>query len=64
MAQDLLAAAHLVVTGYNIQMVAAHRAIEVEHMAVVVAELILLMVVVVDWVGKIISQLLQDNHIL
>jgi uncharacterized membrane protein YdbT with pleckstrin-like domain len=45
-------------------MAAAHKATEVEHMAVAVAELIILMAVVVAWVGKIISQLLQGNHTL
>jgi hypothetical protein len=64
MAQDSLVVARLVATGYNIQMAAAHKATEVEHMAVAVAELIILMAVVVAWVGKIISQLLQGNHTL
>jgi hypothetical protein len=64
MAQDLLVAVHLVATECNIQMVAPHKATEAEHMVAVVAELILSMVVEVDWVGKIISQLPQGNHTL
>jgi hypothetical protein len=64
MAQDSLAAARLVATGYNIQMVAPHKATEAGHLVAVVAELILSMVVVVAWVGKIISQLPQGNRTL
>jgi hypothetical protein len=64
MAQDSLVEARLVATVCNIQTAAAHKATEAEHMAVVAAELILLMAVAVGWVGKIISQLPQGNHTL
>jgi hypothetical protein len=64
MAQDLLAAVRLVATVYNIQTAAAHKVTEAEHMAAAAVELILLMAVEADWVGKIIFQLPRGNHIL